>query len=106
MDIVRHFQRIDTDGSADWQIGLHVDAFKQYLSQHRYAAKTAATYLRCITHFAQWTHTGHESPATTHRHVEADLAMKEKALARLEAPDTRIRRHQAPDSLIRFLQTL
>jgi integrase len=29
---------------------------------------------------------GHESTTTTHRYVEADLAMKEKALARLEAP--------------------
>lgn len=58
MDIVRHSQRIDTDGSADGQIGLHVDAFKQHLSQHRYAAKTAATYLRCLMHFAQWTHSG------------------------------------------------
>lgn len=58
MDIVRHSQRIDTDGSVDGQIGLHVDAFKQYLSQHRYAAKTAATYLRCITHFAQWARSG------------------------------------------------
>lgn len=49
---------------------------------------------------------GHESETTTHRYVEADLAMKEKALARLEAPDTRIHRYQAPDSLIRFLQSL
>ena len=49
---------------------------------------------------------GHESPTTTHRYVEADLAMKEKALARLVAPDTRIRRYQAPDSLMRFLKTL
>ena len=49
---------------------------------------------------------GHESPSTTHMYVEADLAMKEKALARLEAPDTRIRRYQAPDSLMRFLNTL
>ena len=32
---------------------------------------------------------GHESATTTHRYVEADLAMKEKALARLEAPDTK-----------------
>ena len=32
--------------------------------------------------------------------------MKEKALARLEAPDTKIRRYQAPDSLMRFLQML
>ena len=49
---------------------------------------------------------GHESATTTHRYVEADLEMKEKALARLEAPDTRIRRYQAPDSLMRFLKTL
>lgn len=49
---------------------------------------------------------GHESPMTTHRYVEADLAMKEKALARLDPPDTTIRRFQAPDSLMRFLQTL
>ena len=33
---------------------------------------------------------GHESTTTTHRYVEADLAMKEKALARLEAPDTKM----------------
>ena len=29
---------------------------------------------------------GHETPATTHRYVEANLAMKEQALARLEEP--------------------
>ena len=29
---------------------------------------------------------GHESMNTTHRYVEANLAMKEKALARLEPP--------------------
>ena len=49
---------------------------------------------------------GHESTTTTHRYVEADLAMKEKALARLEAPDVTIQRFKAPDSLMRFLQTL
>ena len=49
---------------------------------------------------------GHESTTTTHRYVEADLAMKEKALARLEAPDTQMPRYQAPDSLMRFLKTL
>lgn len=49
---------------------------------------------------------GHESPMTTHRYVEADLAMKEKALARLQAPDTKLGRYLAPDSLMRFLQTL
>ena len=49
---------------------------------------------------------GHESTTTTHRYVEADLAMKEKALGRLEAQDIKMRRYQAPDSLMRFLQTL
>lgn len=49
---------------------------------------------------------GHESTTTTHRYVEANLAMKEKALARLEAPDTKMRRYRAPDALMRFLQTL
>lgn len=48
----------------------------------------------------------HENTTTTHRYVEADLAMKEKALARLEAPETKMHRYKAPDSLMRFLQTL
>jgi site-specific recombinase XerD len=49
---------------------------------------------------------GHESPNTTHRYVEADLAMKEKALARLQEPSTRLRRYRPPDALLRFLQQL
>ncbi|QKD45740.1 site-specific integrase [Alicycliphilus denitrificans] len=49
---------------------------------------------------------GHESTVTTHRYVQADLAMKEKALARLEEPSTKLRRYRPPDSLMRFLQEL
>lgn len=49
---------------------------------------------------------GHESTVTTHRYVQADLAMKEKALGRLEEPNTKLRRYRAPDSLMRFLQDL
>jgi len=49
---------------------------------------------------------GHESMNTTHRYVEVNLAMKEKALARLEAPDTTLRKFRAPDALMRFLQAL
>ena len=49
---------------------------------------------------------GHESPATTHQYVEADLAMKERALARLHEPDAKLRRYRAPDSLIDFLRAL
>lgn len=49
---------------------------------------------------------GHENPATTHMYVEADLAMKEKALARLQEPDSKVPRFRAPDTLLQFLQTL
>ena len=49
---------------------------------------------------------GHESPVTTHHYVEANLAMKERALARLNEPDAKIQRYRAPDSLIDFLRTL
>ena len=49
---------------------------------------------------------GHESPTTTHQYVEADLAMKEKALARLQDPDVPARRFKAPDSLLEFLKGL
>ena len=50
---------------------------------------------------------GHESMITTHRFVEADLAMKEKALAKLQDPETTMcRYHPADDVLMKFLQAL
>jgi site-specific recombinase XerD len=49
---------------------------------------------------------GHESPTTTHQYVEADLAMKQRALARLNEPNAAIRRYKAPDSLMQFLKSL
>ena len=49
---------------------------------------------------------GHESPATTHQYVEADLAMKEKALARLQDPNVVPQRFRADDDLLKFLKTL
>jgi integrase/recombinase XerD len=49
---------------------------------------------------------GHESPTTTHQYVEANLAMKEKALAKLQDPDTAAKRFKATDSLLEFLKTL
>ena len=49
---------------------------------------------------------GHESMNTTHRYVEANLEMKEKALARLEAPDVKLTRFRATDELMKFLETL
>ena len=49
---------------------------------------------------------GHETPAATHRYVEANLAMKEQALARLEEPPTVVPRYRPPDELRQFLEDL
>lgn len=49
---------------------------------------------------------GHESLETTHVYVEADLAMKERALRKLDPPGSPTRRFKAPDSLMDFLQGL
>ncbi len=49
---------------------------------------------------------GHENPMTTHQYVEADLAMKERALARLHEPTAKIQRYTAPDSLLASLRKL
>ena len=40
------------------------------------------------------------------QYVEVNLTMKEKALARLQDPDTAARRFRANDSLLEFLKTL
>jgi site-specific recombinase XerD len=80
---------------------------KKHVSPHTLRHTTAMHLLQSGVPFnviALWL--GHESPNTTHRYVEADLGMKQRALARLEAPDTKMRPFRPPDSLMRFLQTL
>ena len=49
---------------------------------------------------------GHENPSTTHMYVEADFAMKERALARLKPPEIKPARYRPPKALMRFLQAL
>ena len=49
---------------------------------------------------------GHASIVTTHGYIEADLAMKERALARLDPPRTKPRRFKANDRLLEFLSGL
>jgi integrase/recombinase XerD len=49
---------------------------------------------------------GHESVTTTHRYVEADLAMKERALSRLQEPPNTAMRYKPADSLLSFLEAL
>ncbi len=85
----------------------HPRLTQQRVSPHTIRHTTAMHLLQAgvdISVIALWL--GHESPVTTHHYVEADLTMKDRALARLHEPDVRIQRYRAPDSLIDFLKTL
>lgn len=80
---------------------------KRRVSPHTIRHTTAMHLLQAgvdISVIALWL--GHESPITTHHYVEADLTMKERALARLHEPEANIQRYRAPDSLINFLKSL
>jgi integrase len=57
-----------------------------------------------ITVIALWL--GHESPVTTHGYVEADLAMKERALATIAPPETERKRYRPSDAVLKFLESL
>ena len=49
---------------------------------------------------------GHESIETTHIYVEADLAIKERALERIAPANSSVRRYKADDTLLAFLASL
>ena len=49
---------------------------------------------------------GHESVITTHIYVEADMAMKERALSRLQEPAIIAVRYKSADRLLSFLEEL
>jgi integrase/recombinase XerD len=57
-----------------------------------------------ITVIALWL--GHESTETTHQYVEANLAMKEEALSKLEEIPTAKVHFRASDKLLQFLEDL
>ena len=85
----------------------HPHLTQRRVSPHTLRHTTAMHLLQAgvdISVIALWL--GHESPVTTHHYVEADLAMKERALAKLHEPDAKIQRYRAPDSLLNFLKTL
>ena len=85
----------------------HPQLSTRKVSPHSIRHSTAMHLLQSGTapgEIALWL--GHESPTTTHQYVEADLAMKERALSRLHEPDSTPRRYRAPDSLVQFLKTL
>lgn len=80
---------------------------RRKISPHLFRHSIAMHLLQAgvdITVIALWL--GHESTATTHIYVEADLAMKEKALKNLEAPQSKSLRYRPRDSVLAFLRDL
>jgi integrase/recombinase XerD len=49
---------------------------------------------------------GHEDLRTVQVYLHADLALKERALARTAPPDTSPGRYRPPDPLLAFLESL
>jgi hypothetical protein len=49
---------------------------------------------------------GHESVETTQIYLNADLALEEKARARIAPPTTAAGRYRPPDTLLTFLEAL
>lgn len=77
------------------------------ISPHTIRHTTAMHLLQAgvdTTVIAMWL--GHEETSTTHLYVEADLAMKEAALRRIDDPSPKPVRFRADDKLLAFLQTL
>jgi len=79
----------------------------RHISPHTWRHTTAMHLLQAgvdITVIALWL--GHASPATTHGYVEADLAMKERALAAVAPPGTKTARYRPTDAVLHFLENL
>jgi site-specific recombinase XerD len=77
------------------------------ISPHSLRHTTAMHLLQAgvdITVIALWL--GHESPVTTHGYVEADLAMKERALATIAPPEIKRKRYRPSDAVLKFLESL
>ena len=57
-----------------------------------------------ITVIALWL--GHETVATTHVYLQADLALKQRALDRTTPPSSTPGHYQPPDQLLAYLECL
>ena len=80
---------------------------KQSITPHVFRHTTAMHLLQSgvdITVIALWL--GHESPATTHTYIEADLDMKENALKKMQEPTQKTIRYKADGKLLKFLKDL
>ena len=77
------------------------------ITPHSWRHTTAMHLLQSgvdLTVIALWL--GHESPITTHGYVEADMAMKERALATIAPATTKRKRYRPSDPVLKFLESL
>jgi integrase/recombinase XerD len=80
---------------------------RRRVSPHLIRHSTAMHLLQAgfdIATIALWL--GHESTATTHMYVEADLTMKKRAIDKITMPARRHRKHKLSDRLMEFLERL
>jgi len=85
----------------------HPQLLGRAISPHTIRHTTAMHLLQSgvdIAVIALWL--GHESPATTHMYIEADLSMKERALNRLQPSKISRLRYRPPEQLMQFLESL
>jgi len=80
---------------------------KKHVSPHSVRHTTATHLLQSgidISVIALWL--GHESPVTTHRYLQADLATKKHVLEKLKPPRTKHVLFKPGDDLLKFLESL
>jgi site-specific recombinase XerD len=80
---------------------------KKRVSPHTLRHTTAMHLLQAgvdLSVIALWL--GHESPETTHLYIEADLAIKQSALEKLQSPSSKVFRFRPTNRLLAFLDSL
>lgn len=106
--------RLSTD-AVEWLVAKHAETAtencktlqRKSITPHTLRHTAAMQLLHAgvdTTVIALWL--GHESPRSTTPYLHADLALKERALARTAPPNTRPGRYHPPDKLLAFLEGL
>jgi integrase/recombinase XerD len=89
--------------AAEHHPAIHTDTISPHTLRHTCAMRLLHAGID-TTVIALWL--GHESTQTTQIYIHADLALKEKALARTAPTNTPPGRYRPPDKLLAFLESL
>lgn len=110
----RFGQRLTRAGAAyqlrqlvDRASAKHPSLKRRHISPHSFRHATAMALLEAnVPTEVIALYLGHESPKTTHLYVEASLAMKKQALAKVNPPRAASRRFRPNEDDLRFLDNL